>query len=129
MTIYLNAVTGSRELEGCAIDKAITALAMRLAQLRNGQPKEADTTIDLTMILPGKNNSPDFEGMRLTGFSSEEGTLYMESVIPESMLDSELAERYVSAVVEDAMDNAAEFFSKQGLRFNAQPWQSALQTN
>ena len=127
MSIYLNAVTGSRELDGCAIDKAITAMAIRLTQLRKALKNNAGATIDLTLLLPGKNTQPDFEGMRMTGFSSADGVLYIESAVPQKMLHSEHAERYVSALVQDAVANASDFFAEQGMEFASAQWQGVLQ--
>ncbi len=126
MSFYLNVVTASRDLDGSEIDKAIMATAMRIAKIRNGLETSNSATIDLTLMLPGKIEKPGFQGMRMTGFSGEEGTLYIESAVPESMLQSEHAERYVNAVVQDAFDNAMAFFAEQGVEFSEQPWQALL---
>lgn len=126
MSFYLNTVTASRELEGSAIDKAIMAMAMRVAKIRNSLEKQNTATIDLTLMLPGKTEKPEFQGMRMTGFSSDDGVLYIESAVPESMLHSENAARYVSAVLQDAFENAKEFFSEQGVSFSDEPWHDLL---
>jgi hypothetical protein len=126
MSFYLNTVTASRELEGSAIDKAIMAMAMRVAKIRSGLDKKNAAAIDLTLMLPGKAEKPEFQGMRMTGFSSDDGVLYIESAVPDSMLHSEHAERYVSAVLQDAFENAKEFFSDQGLSFSEEPWRELL---
>lgn len=115
MAIYLNAITGSRELEGSPIDNAITAIAMRLNKYRNSLKQEARPGLDVTVMLPGQNCMPDFEGMRMTHFSAGEGVLYIESAIPEKILHSANAEEYLSALLEDAVENAKEFFKEQGM--------------
>ncbi len=128
MSIYLNAITGSRELEGSSIDKAITAMAIRLSKYRNSLDTQPAMAIDLTVMLPGKNCTPDFEGMRMTRFSPDEGLLYMESAIPAKMLHSANAEQYLSALLEDAIDNAQEFFVEQGVSFDVEACQAAIYT-
>ncbi|MCL7422354.1 MAG: hypothetical protein M8364_15795 [Methylobacter sp.] len=127
MSIYLNAVIGSRELEGSAIDKAIMTMALRLAKARKTLGNNGGVAVDLTLLLPGKTHKPDFKGMRMTRFSSTEGVLYIESAVPEKMLHSEQAELYVSALLQDAVDNAADYFSDRGLAFSHAQWQSLLQ--
>jgi hypothetical protein len=126
MSFYLNTVTASRELEGSAIDKAIMAMAARIAKIRNAQDNSNSAVIDLTMMLPGKSEKPDFQGMRMTSFASVEKVLYIESAVPEAMLHSEHAERYISAVLQDAFENAKEFFSEQGVSFSEEPWRELL---
>jgi hypothetical protein len=126
MSFYLNTVTASRELEGSTIDKAIMAMAARVAKIRSGLDNHHTAAIDLTLMLPGKAEKPDFKGMRMTGFASDEKVLYIESAVPESMLHSEHAERYVSAVLQDAFENARIFFSEQGVNFSEEPWRELL---
>ena len=123
MRIYLSTVCGSRDLDGSPIDKAISAMAVRLTQTRKALKNNAGVSIDLTLMLPGKTQKPDFEGMRMTNYSSADGVLYIESAVPEQMLHSEHAEQYVSALVQDAVDNAVEFFSEQGVEFVSEEWQ------
>ena len=119
MSIYLSAIFGSRDLDGSAIDKAISAMAIHLTQIRNAMKINTVASIDLTLMLPGKTHQPDFEGMRMPRFSSADSVLYIESAVPEHMLHSEQAERYVSALVQDAVENAADFFAEQGLPFDS----------
>lgn len=126
MSIYLSAVSGSRDLEGSAIDKAITAMAIRLTQLRGALKGSNDVTIDLTLMLPGKTQKPDFDGMRMTRFSSDERALYIESAVPQQMLHSQHAERYVSALIQDAIDNAVLYFDEQGVPFEGNQWHEIL---
>ena len=128
MSIYLNAITGSRELEGCPMDKAITTMAIRLAKLRKNLKNEPTPTIDLTVMLPGQHCAPDFKGMRMTQYSATDNLLYMESAIPETMLHSPHAENYLSALLEDALENAKSFFKEQGIKFSPEPLQDAFQS-
>lgn len=122
MAIFLNVLSGSRDLEGSAIDKAITAMAIRLAQARRLISDTDDANIELTLLLPSKNHKPDFQGMRMTSYSSEDSTLYMESAIPVQALHSEQADQYITAVLQDAVDNAADFFNEKGLAFSHAQW-------
>ena len=117
MSLYINTVTGSRDLEGCAIDKAVMQIAARLFEARKSMQFNEQGRLELTLVLPGKDIKPDFSGMRMTGFSRDEGTLYIESAVPEAMLHSEHAERYVSALVQDAVENAGAFFDEVGVGF------------
>jgi len=127
VNIYLSVVSASRDLEGSAIDKAITAMAIRLTQLSKTMKDNANVSIDLTLMLPSENQRPDFEGMRMTHYSSTDEVLYIESAVPLQMLHSEQADHYVSALLQDAVENAAEFFSDQGMQFCSADWQERLQ--
>lgn len=119
MTIYLGSISGSRELDGSPIDKAITAAAIKLTRARTGQrapladtaPKQAN--LDLTFYLPAERVKPDFKGMRIRHYSVEDGTVFIESAVPDAMLHSEQAHAYVLAVIQDAVENAEEFFAEQ----------------
>ncbi len=47
MSIYLSAVADSRELEGIAMDKAITNMAICLTQIRKALNNNSDNSVDL----------------------------------------------------------------------------------
>jgi len=85
-------------------------MAIHLTQTRYAMKRNTVASIDLILMLPGKTHRPDFESMRMTHFSSADSVLYIESAVPEHMLPSEQAERYVSALVQDEVENAADFF-------------------
>ncbi len=123
MSIYLSSVIGSRELEGSEIYKAITSLAIKLNKIRNTLKDRGGVSIDLTVILPGNTHKPDFEGMRMTSFSANDGVLHIESVVPEKMLHSQQAAPYMSALLQDVVENADDFFNEQGLEFASDQWQ------
>lgn len=113
MTIYLSAVSGSRELEASPIDRAITSAAIKLTQARLRNAEKHSAGLDLTFLLPAKTVKPDFEGMRIRRYSVEDGTVFIESAVPDSMLYSEHANDYVLAVIQDAVENAEVFFAEQ----------------
>ncbi len=113
MAIYLNTVTGSRALEGSPFDQAITQAAIKLTRARLHEDGERIANLDLTFLLPAKKVKPDFKGMRIRHYSVEDGTVFIESVVPEKMLHSEYAPDYVLAVIQDAVENAEAFFAEQ----------------
>jgi len=126
MSVFLNTVTGHRELEECQINKAITALAIKLVKIRPMISNSFEPGIELTIILPGTTHKPAFQGMRLNGYSVNDNMLYIESAIPDTMLHSEHANEYMLALLQDAIDNGADFFTEKGLSFPRQQWLSAL---
>lgn len=115
MTIYLGSISGSRQLDGSPISKAITEAAIKLTRARRGEGAEKQAHLDLTFYLPAASVKPDFKGMRIRRYSIEDRTVFIESSVPDAMLHSQQAQAYVLAVIQDAVDNAEDFFpSKLG---------------
>jgi hypothetical protein len=108
-----------RVLDESAIGKAIIKTAIDLAGLRDEPIQKRAPILDLTFLLPSRQEKADFEGLRLHSFDKSSQTLRIESAVPEKMVASTHAERFVVAVMLDAIDAAAEFFTEQRILFDA----------
>jgi hypothetical protein len=127
MAIHISMHLPGTELTHSAIDEAITFMATHIAiEKRHGRLPEGPT-LDITFMLPGKHEKPDFNGMRMGGYTPENQTLYFETAVPESMAQSEKAPYYVAMILEDVIDNAGAFFAETDVPFNLEHWRTALQ--
>ena len=118
MTIHIASMMPDRALEDRAISKAITQTAVALAGLREQLIQQRAPVLDIVFLLPSKLEQADFVGLRLHSFDQASQTLRIESAVPEKMVDSIHAERFVLALILDAVDAAAEFFSEQRILFD-----------
>lgn len=126
MAIYLNVINLSKELAGSEVDSAINRMAAQLLDLRKTFKNNDSATLDLTLMLTTEDAQPDFCGMRMRSYSSSEDTLYIEAALPLAVLHSPQAYAYVSALVQDAIENASEFFTEHQRHFPAIHWLAAL---
>jgi len=119
MTIHIACMMPDRALEDSAIARSITSIAIELAGLREHPVQKRVPILDLAFLLPSRQEKADFEGLRLHSFDASSQTLRIESAIPEKMMTSTHAERFLIAVMLDAVDAAAEFFIEQLILFDA----------
>jgi len=128
MSLYISMNFPGSELTKSPIDDAITFLASHIAiEKRNGRlPQEP--SLDITFMLSGKHEKPDFSGMRMGGYTADNKTLYFETAVPEHITHSEKAPFYVAMVLEDMIDNAEMFFNGTDVSFNGEHWRQALHT-
>lgn len=118
--------TPSHDLDKSPIDRAITALAAcAFTEDRHGG-LPGGPILDLTFLLSSKDDRPPFDGMRMGGYSAEHQTLFFEASVPEAMGHSEQAPQYVAAVLQDMIENAAEYFQELNVAFDARQWQAVL---
>ena len=126
MSLYININTPSKTLEKSPIDTAITVLAANAAiEKRSGRFPEGPA-LDITFMLPDKSEFPPFKGMRMGGYTNENQTLYFESAVPEHVVNSKSASRYVVVALQDAIDNAGDFFESYNIDFNKDHWYRAI---
>ena len=78
-------------------------------------------------MLPGEHESPAFVGMRMGGYTRESETLFFETAVPEHILKSPEATRYVAVVMQDVVEHAHEFFSENNVKFDTQHWRKAIE--
>ena len=122
MSLYISINTPSRELHKSPIDEAITFLAAHAAiEKRNGRLPNGPA-LDITFMLPSKDDIPPFTGMRMGGYTSDNQTLFFESAVPEHIIQSEQAPLYVAMVLQDAVENASDFFKEHNITFNEPHW-------
>ena len=126
MALYIGVTTASSELTESPINTAITNLAAATAlKTREGRIPEGPS-LDVTFMLPGKLERPLFSGMRMGGYTRAGDTLYFEAAVPEGILHSRDAGRYVALVMEDAVSNAETFFADTAISFDATRWQALV---
>lgn len=126
--LRISILSSDRDLEKSPIDRAITALAARAAnEARSGALPEGPV-LDLTFLLGSSHDRPPFDGMRMGGYTQERQILYFEAAVPEAMSRSQQAPDYVAAVLQDAIENAGEYFRTLDVAFDSRGWQQALIT-
>lgn len=126
MSLYISINTPSKELVKSPIDDAITVLAANAAiENRNGHlPK--GPSLDVTFMLPSINEVPPFKGMRMGGYTRQNQTLFFESAVPEHIVRSKDAPRYVAIALLDVIDNASGFFKNNNIAFDEMQWHRAI---
>lgn len=125
MGIYLSVVSPSKDLEQSKINKAITALAMKIHHYKQAGNMPANPQLDISFLLTSDLDKPDFEGMRMGGDKTDADSLYCEVAIPLEVVNSDYAADYVNAILFDAIDNANEFFTEMNnSKFDKQVWMS-----
>lgn len=117
MALFIGAFLPDRQLDESAFCKALTKVAIDLAQLRRHPLQSSKPNLDLYFLMPGKEEEPAFQGMRYHSFDAASNTLRMESAVPEKMIQSIHAEDFVVAALQDAVDGAHEFFELQQMTF------------
>ena len=118
MTLHIGSMMPDRSLDESVLVKAITKVAADLAGLRDQLVQKKTPVLDIVFLLPSQVEKADFAGLRLHSFDTARQILKIESAVPEKMVTSIHAERFVIAIMLDAIDAAAEFFNEQNILFN-----------
>jgi hypothetical protein len=118
MTLHIGAMMPDRSLDESILVKAITQVAADLAGLRDQAVQKKTPVLDIVFLLPSRVEKADFAGLRLHSFDTARQILKIESAVPEKMVTSIHAERFVIAIMLDAIDAAGEFFGEQNILFN-----------
>lgn len=129
MSLHIGMTCPDKALDESAFSSGLTGIAARLATQRAAQLAAGGPDIDLRFLLPGKHETPAFEGMRFTAWREDEAVLYVESAVPASLIHSVHAEQYIVAALQDAIDNAAGFFAETGIAFNQAVWLQLVETH
>lgn len=126
MGLYIGTATASQDNKESLINQAITKLAETIAlqRMRGGFP--SSPSLDVNFLLPGKYDQANFSGMQMGGYTDQDHTLYFECAVPEKMIHSSQAERYLQAVMEDVVSNAADFFNDIAVAFDQSAWARAI---
>ncbi len=127
MGLSISIKSPTREGLDSEMSKAITTMAAALSQQERQGKLPQGPSLDITFMLTNGIDNPGFTGMRMGGYTEEENTLYFERVVPEHLLDSQKAGEFVHLVLEDAFDNATDYFADRGRLFNLTGWQSMLE--
>ena len=126
MALFIGAFLPERQLDDSAFCKALTKVAIDLAQFRQHPLQTSKPNLDLYFLMPGRVESPDFEGMRLHSFDATSNTLRIESAVPKKMIQSVHAEDFVVAAMQDAVDGAHDFFEVQKMIFQRDEYMSLI---
>jgi hypothetical protein len=119
MTLHIGSMMPDRSLDESVLIKAITKVATDLARLRDQLVQKRTPVLDIVFLLPSQREKADFTGLRLHSFDTDGQILRIESAVPEKMVTSIHAERFVIAIIQDAIDAAGLFFSEQHILFDA----------
>lgn len=117
MALFIGAYLPDRRLDESKFCKALTEVAIDLAQYRKHPLQSTKPNVDIYFLMPGLEEAPDFEGMRFHSYSNDTNTLKIESSVPRKMVQSGRAMEYVVAVMKDAVDGAFDFFEMQKIGF------------
>lgn len=128
MALFIGAFIPDRRLDQSAFCKALTKVAIDLARFRQHPLQANKPNLDLYFLMPGKDEIPEFEGMRLHSFDAASNTLRIESSVPRQMIQSAFAERYVVAVIQDAVDGAYDFFETEQIEFQRDEYLCLIDT-
>lgn len=127
MSLYIGMRNPSKGDDNNAMNEAITFMALQVAlEKRSGLIPKAGPRLDVTFLLPGKQEVPPFDGMRMGGYSDDGKTLFFEAAVPETALAVEHASEYVAAVMFDVVDNAIDFFAEGGVPFDGLLWKQVV---
>lgn len=126
MSLYISVNTPSSVLSKSPIDEAITFYAASIAMEKRVGRFPEGPKLDITFMLSTRQNAPDFKGMRMGAYDNENQILYFETSVPEHISQSPVAQKYVRAVLQDAIDNAQDFFQEHGVKFEFEQWHEAI---
>lgn len=127
MSLYISTNTASSELADSMINHAITFLAATMAiKIQHGMIPDGPS-LDVTFMLPGKLDKPDFTGMRMGSYTKKNNTLFFEKAVPEHIVHSNQAKEFVAMVMQDVIISADEFFQESDTDFDIQRWQQLLE--
>jgi len=117
MTIHIGAMMPNRSLDESVLIKAITKVATDLAVLRDHLVQQKTLSWTLYFYYPVGKKKLTLQGYGCTHLTLRQ-ILRIESAVPEKMVTSIHAERFVIAIIQDAIDAAGEFFSEQHVLFD-----------
>ena len=126
MSLFISVNTPNKELEKSPIDSAITALAINAAVEKRSGRLPKGPALDITFMLPGKQDNPAFNGMRMGGYTNKNQTLYFENVVPKHLVYSKDAAKYIALSLQDVVDNANDFFKDNNMPFDKDQWHRAI---
>ncbi|MCG8313012.1 MAG: hypothetical protein MI976_07320 [Pseudomonadales bacterium] len=128
MTLYIGAYYPDRELTNTPLGEAVTHVAAKLAAFKNQSIQTSQPSVELCYMVPAKDDAPDFKGMRLHSYDPASEILRIEAAIPEAMVNSRHAQDYVIAALQDAVDNAFDFYSEQKRLFRRDEYQILIES-
>lgn len=119
MTLYISTMIPDRTLAESELFNAITKVAKELAKFADQPVQNKTPRVNVAFLLPSSQEKPGFNGLWLHSFEKSSQTLQIDAAVPERMVSSIHAERYVFAVLMDAIDAAGEYFLEELMLFDA----------
>ena len=119
MSLYCEAFMPDQGLKETEFVRVLTNIAGKLTLKIHDQAPGTEPDIDLRFLLPAGDDVPLFSGMRLHSYDRRAQRLLIESAVPERLLNSKHCSAYIVAVMQDAIDNANDFFNEQQVGFNS----------
>ena len=126
MSLFISTTSPSPEYKDSNLEKAITAMAIKLTQERKLGYLPAGPVLDVNFLVSDKDNKPAFTGMRMGNYSAGEKTLYFEREVPSEILHSNNADVFIRAVLQDVVTNAADYFEEFKVEFDLLSWKRVL---
>ncbi len=126
MSLYIGVTSAGSDLKDSTINSVITQFAVSCAQLKQRDLIPEGPSLDITFMLPGKLEKPNFSGMQMGGYTSENKTLFFEIAVPDHIINSELSRKYLTVSIQDVLFNAAEFFEESNITFDTPLWKKQL---
>lgn len=126
MGLYISVTTASADSKHSPVNEAITRLAASAALGARQGVIPNGPSLDVTFMLPGQFDKPPFSGMRMGGYTQQGDTLYFEKAVPDHIMGSDEAGRFVALVMQDVIAHAKSFFEEQAQAFDLEAWQAAM---
>lgn len=126
MSLYISVTTPTAEFSKSPMDEAITFYAASIAMEKRMGNFPQGPKLDITFMVSSQQETPPFQGMRMGAYDEENDTLYFETAVPLHMTQSAVAPKYVQAVLQDAVDNAQDYFHELGVTFDFYQWHQVI---
>lgn len=117
MSLFCRAFLPDQTLKDSDFVGNLTRIAANLTRQKVSAKSEGPD-LDIRFMLPFEADKPDFVGMRIHSWEEENTTLRIEAAVPNRILEADLSEQYIVAAIQDAIDNAAEFFEEIKVPFD-----------
>ena len=127
MTFYVGAYLPDGTSSDSIFSQSVQKIAIDLDETKKNRVNIGFPIIDLYFLLPGKNESPHFKSMRLHPFDPPNETLRLDSVVPPGMINSDHATAFIIAAMQDAIDNASEYFEQENINFDGDVHKQLIQ--
>ena len=128
MSLYISVNTPTADFTQSPMDEAITFFAASIAMEKRVGKFPQGPKLDITFMVSSQHETPPFQGMRMGAYDEKSETLYFETAVPLHMTQSAVAPKYVHAVLQDAVDNAQDYFQELGVEFDFYQWHQVIGT-
>jgi len=127
MSLFVSIISPTSDIKDSKLEKAITTCAMKIAQHKKQGNLPEGPGLEVKFMLSGKHDKPSFEGMRMGNYSEKQNVLFFERAVSNELIDSDKANAFVEAVLQDVILNASYFFNELNTPFDIITWKRVLQ--